>query len=421
MYYIYDKTSVQSILENLYVKRYIKHSGRLYEFNVDNNSLMLHVYSEDGPPVLVETYTVEKNIKGEFNICEDEHQGIHIVVANKKYELIYIRFDGETLHKEIVYRFNNNIIPTMPVIQAQNNFIIIVSEFLTVGMQKEWSLRVYIKRNEAWEYHVVDKGTGLCYVQPDFKLDGKNNIHLIYRELKEQSYLKYSTFPILRPKLEKPKIIFENNINKYAPSIFIKDFAEVFLSWVEIHENEADLCCTNISTDFSREIFKLDISRNILDARIYFSGRHIYCIFLNEDGFYYDMCCRRKLVKQWNPKLIPKRGGASMSSDFRLFLDIKRELENRIIELKNTTDSYQYENTINSLKQQNKTLIEQINEKQKEINAAQDEVSFLRSENEEYKNKEALLQQQLKGKQEQEQNQNQNISIWNRLLNFFNS
>ena len=51
------------------------------------------------------------------------------------------------------------------------------------------------------------------------------------------------------------------------------------------------------------------------------------------------MCCRKKVMKQENDNLIPKREGDKMSSDLRLFLDIKRELEYQISELTNHVDA----------------------------------------------------------------------------------
>ena len=100
MYYLCDKTFVQSIFENLYEKKYIKKNGKLNEFHIQDNTLILSVYSDDTPPLLLETRTLETNVEGEFSICEDERKIIHIVVANIKYDLIYIRFDGENLKKE---------------------------------------------------------------------------------------------------------------------------------------------------------------------------------------------------------------------------------------------------------------------------------------------------------------------------------
>lgn len=416
MYYIYDKTSVQSILENLYANKYIKQSGKLYEFYINNNTLMLNAYNDDSTPLLMKTFTLEKNVKGEFGICEDEENVIHIIVANKKYDLIYIRFDGEKTQKEIVYSFNNNfVIPTTPTIQVKNNLIVVGLEFINVGEPKEWSLRVYTKRNGLWEYKIMDTGTGLCYIQPDFKLDDQMNLHLIYREFKEKSYLRYLCLDLQRPRQEKAKIILESESNKYVPSLFIKGINEIFICWVEINDSEATLCCTNISVELNREIFRVDISQNISDVRIYFFGRHIYCVFQNEAGYYYDMCCREKVLKQWNPKIIPKKGGVAMSSDFRLFLDIKRELEYRITELKNA-DTFQNEKIINDLKLQNINLIEQINEKQKDIEIALKENILLRYENEKYKNNEEQLRLQLESKQDN----NQKTSIWSSVVRFFN-
>ena len=386
MHYICDKTFVKSIVENLYEKKYIKQNGKLYEFHIKDNSLMVNVYSDAAPPLLIETYTLETNMKGEFSICEDERNIIHIVAANKKYDLIYIHFDGEHLKKETIYAFNNNFtIPTTPVIQVKNNLIAIVLEFLTTGVQKEWSLQAYIKRNDIWDHMIIDNGTGLCYIQPDFKLDEQMNLHVTYREFREKSYLKYTVFDVQRPRSDQEmvEIIMDSEIDKYDPSIFINRSNEIFVSWIELNENVANLCSTNIITAKSKEIFKVDITQNLSDARIYFSGVHIYCIFQNQEGYCYDLCCRKRLIKEWNPLIIPKEGGVTMSSDFRQFLDIKRELEYRITELKNKADTDQYEKIIAELKHQNIELIKQISEKDKTLKAALKEDFRSRPKNEE--------------------------------------
>lgn len=298
MYYIYDKKIVISLLENLHIKKYIKQRGKLYELCINNNNLILNVYDDNSPNLLDKTYQLEKNVKGEFGICEDEQKDIHIIVANKKYDLIYIRFDGEKFEKETVYYFNNTIgIPTTPIILVKNNLIVIALEFITTGMEKKWSLQVYTKRNGLWVYNIIDKDIGLCYIQPDFKLDDQENLHLIYREYKEKSYIKYICFDTQKPQREKAKIILESENNKYIPYIFIKEFNEIFVCWVEISDNDANLCCANISTDLAQDIFKVDITKNISNTRIYFDGLHIYCIFSKDDRYYYDMCCGKKMTK----------------------------------------------------------------------------------------------------------------------------
>ena len=242
----------------------------------------------------------------------------------------------------------------------------------------------YIMRNDSWEYRIIDNGTGLSCIQPDFKLDEQMNLHLVYREFKEKSYLKYTVFDVQKPQCDQDivKIIMESEIDKYDPSIFITRVNEVFVSWIEFNENVVNLCCANISPKKNKQIFKVDITQNLSDVRIYFSGVHIYCIFQSEEGYYYDLCCRKKLTKEWNMKIIPKEGGVTVSSDYRQFLDIKRELEYRITELKNNEDKDQYEKIIAELKQQNIELIEQISEKEKALKAALNGNTLSRSENE---------------------------------------
>lgn len=99
-----------------------------------------------------------------------------------------------------------------------------------------------------------------------------------------------------------------------------------------------------------------------------------------------------------------------MSSDFRLFLDIKRELEYRITELKNDTDTYQYEKIISDLKNQNRKLMELISEKQNENN-------LMSSKLEKYKSNEEQLPLQL----EIRQNDNQKKAILKSILSFINN
>ena len=193
------------------------------------------------------------------------------------------------MEKEIIYAFNNHfLIPTTPAIQVKNELVVIASEFLTAGTPKEWILRVYIKRNQLWDDTIIDKGAGLCYIHPDFRLTDQGYIHLVYRELKDRSYLKYISFDVQKPLCDKAKMIPGHGTeNIYAPSIFINPFNEVFAVWIEISDKGIDICCSNIGvdSDSNREIFKINIPQNISDVRLFFTALHIYCAFLNEEGF----------------------------------------------------------------------------------------------------------------------------------------
>lgn len=133
-----------------------------------------------------------------------------------------------------------------------------------------------------------------------------------------------------------------------------------------------------------------------------------------------------------NSKIIaPNQGGVVMSSDFRLFLDIKRELEYRITELKNNAETYQSEKIISDLEYQNRKLMELISEKQKDIEERDEEISklnqkiqivlnennLLSSEFEKYKSNE----EQLPLQSEARQNDNQKTSILKSILSFINN
>jgi regulator of replication initiation timing len=416
MQYIFDKTSVQSVAENLYSKKYIEQNEKLYEFFINNNTLMMSIYNDATQPTLIGTRILEKNVKGEYGVCEDGQKLIHIVTANKKYDLIYMSFDGVNLKKETIYSFSNHkMIPTTPAIQVKNDVIVIVLEFLTTVQPKEWWLRVYRKRKNIWNDYAVDHGEGLCYVQPDFKLDEQMNIHLVYRDRKEKSYLKYIYFDVRKEYQDSAKIILDSESDEYKPFLFINRFGEISVSWLEINHNDTVLCCSAISRESNREIYRVDVSRNLANVRIYFSGLHVFCIFQNEEDYYYDMCCGKKLMKHWNPKIMPKGGGTVMNSDSRLFLDIKRELEHRISELKNNSNTGDYEKTITELKDLNMSLLEQLSEKEKAITAAMNENSLLRSENETYKSSIEQLEERLR----EEQRVGEKTSIWDKINHFF--
>ena len=107
-----------------------------------------------------------------------------------------------------------------------------------------------------------------------------------------------------------------------------------------------------------------------------------------------------------------------MSSDFRQFLDIKRELEYKITELKNHSDTNQSEKVILELRREIIELKEKLAEKEKAAEQALNENKILRSENENLKEAiEALKEQKPAEKEEPEQNEKK--TIWTSFFHYF--
>jgi len=372
MQLIYDKDKkINSILDNLIDMKCFLIDGRLYKFFINNNSLMLHVFS-GSLSVPCSVFTVEKNVKVDFSVCIDDSNKFHIAAINRKYELVYIMFDGKSWKREVLYFHNNELgIPNGPAIMARNNFICIIFSFINMGKKKTWSLWSYIKENDVWHRKILDKASGLCYNQHSFNIDNDGNVHLVYRYIDERkrcSVLKYNFLDRRIKKWSRARIIYDNGIDKYKPYIFINKLNQVYIAWVEI---DSDLYLCSGTRSSNGDYFKLNITESVDCMCILDDREHIQVISCSGNWVNFDLCCKRQDFNYIEKETIPQiQEEFCVDTRIKVFLDIKRELEQQIKDLQNSMREEANKNNeiIDNLKKQNEELKQEIAVKEKKIN-----------------------------------------------------
>lgn len=366
MKYIFNQSSIISILENIEDIKYIRQYGKLYKFFINNGTLMLNIYEENSQ-YLYETHVIEKNVKSDFDVYTDDANQIHLSVINKKYNLIYIYFDGITWVKEEIYHFVAAVgIPSTPVIKVYDSTIHIILSFLKVSGDRMWLLRSYMRENGSWDFNVIDRGLGLCYSQPTFYIGKCGDIYLIYRYFQGNSNLKYSSFDYNKKEWKKAQVIFNNNIDKYLPYIFTDRLGRTYVCWIEIEKNEISLCFAN--KNFTEVYSKIDVTNKLNGLSLFCDSEHVYVASYLENKCYYDLCCKRHVNLSLKFRIDKLFGeGYKMNTNVRLILDIKRELECQLNNLRNNMqlDADKYAESMDNLIQENEKIKEE--KKQNEL------------------------------------------------------
>ena len=338
MYTLYsENTSAFSLLHDIREDKCIALKKKSYRFYVYADTLYLDITSVNSN-ISRRTLEVEKNVKADFNIhIQDDH--IHIILANKSYDLIYRLFDGHSFTREIICGFDSETgIPSNPVIKTLNNHIHIVVSFIKIKRAREWSLCSIIREQGKWKIKRIDKGFGLCYTQHCTCLDSSSNLHLVYKKYDHVSQnIKYAFFDGHHLRWSKPKIICDNGTNKYNPFLFINTMARMFILWLEISD-QIYLCVADINS--GGNYAKIVITSTIHHITVWNDLNHIYAMSCEENNLFYDLCCLDKKSLKTGSQLYEEGSEKDMDiAKIRLFLDIKRELEQRISELENQLDT----------------------------------------------------------------------------------
>lgn len=333
--YIYEQGKLVSILEKIQDVKYIRARGKLYKFFINKGDLILKIYDGTGTNSYRE-YVVQKDIKNDYDVCRDELDDIYVVVATKRFNIFCLRFDGVFWHREEVSKYNKAVgIPSMPIILAFDSHIYIISSYVKTDGEKGWSIRSHIKSSNVWDSKIIDKGLGLCYNQTNCNIDKLGNIHLVYRYLDKKSIIKHTLLNSGSIQWQRPKSILNDETNKYFPIIYINKLSIIYLCWVEIEDEEIYLCCS--PKDASKEnYFKINITENVNDMAILLNADHVINLSYLQNKCYYDVCCKRFIGSNIQCQITGlQREDYYMSIDIRLFLDLKKELENKITTLEN--------------------------------------------------------------------------------------
>jgi len=309
MQLVYGKNLlIFSVLDKLLDMKCFMMQGKLYKFFVKNSNLILEVFSGNSYDPCY-TYTVERNVKIDFCACIDELNNIHIVTISRKYELIYIVFDGTSWKRQVLYSHNNELgIPNGPEIMVRDNYIYIILSFIKLGNERKWSLWSYIRKNGIWSQKVLDKASGLCYNQQSFNADSNGNIHLVYRCFDEhmRSVLKYNFLSKQKMEWDRTRVIFDNGVDKYKPYLFINKSDQIYIVWTELN-CDFFLCCG--MKDSKDEYFKVNITESADSMNIWDDREHIRLISYCENGNHFDLCCGKKGYMNIADKIPQIQGG----------------------------------------------------------------------------------------------------------------
>ena len=344
MYTLYcADTSTYSLLQSIGEEKCIALKNKTYRFYIQGDTLFLDILFTDSN-ALFRTMEVEKNVKSDFDV-HTHNNDIHIVVANKNYDLMYQLFDGESLTSETIYSFDPDIgIPSNPVIKAQDHGIYAAVSFIRIKKPRAWQIRSFTKKRGIWKKRLIDKGPGLCYTQHCLSGDSKSNIHCLYKYCDDKTQdIKYACLNTQTLRWSKPKAVYNNGKNKYSPHIFINLADQVYFIWLEISD-KVQLC---VARNTDRDYDKLDITTTVQNVTIWNDRYHIYAMSSQRSSFFYDLCC----YKQERPKKVIEFPGTRREVDMdtakvKLFLDTKRELEQRVLEMEEALKSISRSNAI---------------------------------------------------------------------------
>ncbi|MCX7745960.1 MAG: hypothetical protein N2645_03570 [Clostridia bacterium] len=423
MHYIFGKDMTAfSILDHLEDAKYVMRHDKLYMFFIKNNALTLNIYSNNSKHLL-NTLIVQDHVKVDFGLFVDEKSNIHIVATTKKYDLLYIVFDGSSFERERLYSLNNDMgIPSSPQITVSNHSICILSSFVTIGTQRMWSLWSYLKTEGRWSRKVIDKSSGLCYNEHSFSFDQTGNIHILYRHLDPmgQSNLKYTFFKAREQEWDRPKVVLENNQNKYRPTVFISKSNEIYFIWIEINE-QIYLCSSHRKV--TEDYFKVNISEDIENIDIFMDTIHIWAVSYLKKRYYYDLCCKKQVSFNLSQKVPFRKGESSLDAKVKLFLDVKRELEYQLKELQNSLDTENSKRIayLNALTIEKERILEEKKKAQEENVFLLEDNKKILEENQRYLEENHVLQEdQEKCKRELEQKEKRLTelsNLINRILN----
>lgn len=366
MYTLYgNEASVHSLLQNLNEDKKIVFKHILYRFYIVSDILYIDIIRSKTSET-ERTIKVESNIKPDYGLYVDEASHIHIVVSTKRYELKHIVFDGGTLKSETIYYYHNTVgIPSNPIIVVCKSYVMVAVMFIYLGKQKAWSLASFTKSSKDWVQRTVDKGNGLCYTQHDICNVG-DRIHLVYKHYDENKRLnlKYSFYSCGKMCWHKPQIIYDNGKDKYLPKVFVNEYDRLFFLWLEL-EDEVFLSVAN--SIFEIEYARIRITNFADSVLLYNTNNHIYAVSSKKRRLFYDLCCNIRVGD--DAKELIKRSNFEMDRRIKLLLDIKKEYDDSIHNMKKDMSRTMQSNSgeIKVLKDENKRLQKELEDRNQRI------------------------------------------------------